>query len=295
MASISFDPAASFYDATRGYPPGVAEQIAGTIAEAAHATTDTTFLEVGVGTGRIGFPLAARGHKYTGIDISEKMLEQLEGKLRNQGWQESAAPWGSAPDENPAAQRHVHRFAQPDGNGAMRLVMSDMTALPFHDQSFDAAVAVHVFHLVDDWRQAVNEVLRVVRPGGFFLHCRDGRGNKEDDHWGMLATWDRILEETGWVRPRSVSVRGEVTELLRERGLAPEEIRATQWEFAITPRQELDMLAKRLLSSTWVIPDDVFIPSVERLEAWARDTFGADGMEVPRKITRQFVISRVRV
>ena len=46
MPSISFDRVAHAYDATRGYPPGVEQQIAKAIVDAVNATSETTFMEV---------------------------------------------------------------------------------------------------------------------------------------------------------------------------------------------------------------------------------------------------------
>src|SRR5579884_4565904 len=81
MTSISFDRAVEFYDATRGYPPGVDEQIADAIAAAVGATAETRFLEMGIGTGRIAFPLIKRGYHYTGIDLSAAMMGRLREKI----------------------------------------------------------------------------------------------------------------------------------------------------------------------------------------------------------------------
>src|SRR5579872_5447621 len=80
MTSISFDRAVGFYDATRGYPPGVDEHIADAIVAAVAATAKTRFLEMGIGTGRIAFPLIKRGYHYTGIDLSAAMMERLREK-----------------------------------------------------------------------------------------------------------------------------------------------------------------------------------------------------------------------
>jgi ubiquinone/menaquinone biosynthesis C-methylase UbiE len=55
--SISFDPMAQGYDALRGYPQPVAQQIAQAIDQTAEGQGQR-FLEVGVGTGRIAVPMA---------------------------------------------------------------------------------------------------------------------------------------------------------------------------------------------------------------------------------------------
>ena len=107
MPSLSFDRVAHAYDATRGFPPGVDQQIAKAIVDTINAKPETTFMEVGVGTGRIAFPLASLGHIYTGVDISEKMVKLLAVKLLANSWREYEQDWGSLPDENGASAHTV--------------------------------------------------------------------------------------------------------------------------------------------------------------------------------------------
>lgn len=47
--------------------------------------------------------------------------------------------------------------------------VGDATKLDFPDRSFDLVVAQNVFHHIPDWRVAVREMGRVVRPGGHVL------------------------------------------------------------------------------------------------------------------------------
>jgi ubiquinone/menaquinone biosynthesis C-methylase UbiE len=293
MPSISFDRVAHAYDATRGYPPGIDQHIAQAIVNTIQASSETTFMEVGVGTGRIGLPLASLGHVYTGVDISENMLKQLVTKLLQNGWQEYHQAWGSLPDENNVNAHAVSRFRNGAKSASMRLILSDMTALPFHDASFDVVLAVHVFQLVDGWQKALLEVLRVIRPGGVFLHCWDEFVNKEA--WPVGETWGKIVHELGGdIKRPGVEERSDVTAWLKEFGLQPQEIPVLQWEVTETPREALEQVTRRLWSSTWVVPDDIFAESVMRLESWAKDYFGAD-IDRQFKGTRQFVISKTEV
>lgn len=293
MPSLSFDRVAHDYDATRGYPPGIDRQIAKAIADTVNAEMKTTFIEVGVGTGRIAFPLASLGHHFTGVDISEKMVKQLATKLVENGWQEYEQAWGSRPDEIAASTNTVWRFRETAKPASMRLVLSDMTALPFRDASFDVVLAVHVLHLVDGWQQAVREVLRVLRPGGAFLHCWDEFVN--GDAWPVGETWGRIIRELGGdvKRPGAVE-RSEVAEWLREQGLRPREIPVVQWEVTQTPRGAVEQVTRRIWSSTWIVPDDLFAASVQRLESWAKDYFGTN-MDTQFKGVRRFVICKTEV
>ena len=59
------------------------------------------------------------------------------------------------------------RAAQDEG-GALG-VAGDVTSLPFADAAFDAAMALHMLYHVPDIPAAVQELRRVVRPGGFLM------------------------------------------------------------------------------------------------------------------------------
>jgi len=293
MPSISFDRVAHAYDATRGYPPGIDQHIAKAIVDTVRATSETTFMEVGIGTGRIALPLASLGYTYTGVDISENMVEQLATKLLQNGWQKYQQVWGSLPDENAISAHPVSRYKNTSKNASMRLVLSDMTALPFRDAAFDVVIAVHVFHLVDGWQRALLETLRVIRPGGVFLHCWDEFVNAE--RWPVGETWGKIVRELGGeVKRPGTDERSEVTTWLKDHALQPQEFPVVQWEVSQTPRESLEQVTRRLWSSTWVVPDDIFAESIVRLESWAKDYFGAD-IDRQFKGTRQFVICKTEV
>ena len=128
-APVGFDRAAEYYDATRGFPPGVEHRVADLIAETAALTPDACVLEVGVGTGRIARPLARRVRGVVGVDISGAMMKRLQaqrGHAAETGW--------------------------------IELALADAARLPFPDDSFDAAIGVHVFHLIPNWREVLSEL-----------------------------------------------------------------------------------------------------------------------------------------
>src|SRR5690348_12256315 len=101
--SLSFDRVAECYDATRGFPPGIDQQIGAGFRRASGLPAGARLLEIGVGTGRIAIPLAAQGYRYTGVDISTAMMQRLRERL-------------------------------PDSI-ALDLVRADATALPLRDAS----------------------------------------------------------------------------------------------------------------------------------------------------------------
>ena len=69
------------------------------------------------------------------------------------------------------------------GGGRIRFVQGDLKELPFRDESFDAVIAVWVLETMSSPRRAVQEFLRVLRPGGVigftFIHFPQPPDNTE--------------------------------------------------------------------------------------------------------------------
>jgi ubiquinone/menaquinone biosynthesis C-methylase UbiE len=295
MTSISFDPMAHAYDAIRGYPHEVSRHIAEAIDQAAQANAQTRFLEVGVGTGRVAFPLTERGRQYTGIDISEKMLSRLEEKLRAAHWREVVQEWGSMPEEDAARQLDVQRFVHEGKPGAVRLVKSDMTAIPFHDASFDAVIAVHVFHLVSEWQQALQEIMRVLRPGGLFIRYWNDRW---EEHWkpgqgDIRRVWSAIVEELGGSTRMPGVTDQEVTDWLQASSYETEQRELLTWQQEITPRTHFESVIHYQATSPWSVPDDLFAVSLQRLQQWMNEHYETTVNEKFIE-TERLILSRTR-
>jgi SAM-dependent methyltransferase len=77
--STSFDPVADFYDASAA-DMFADEVLTPTVDLLAELAGSGPALELGIGTGRVALPLAARGIPVSGIDASEKMVEKLREK-----------------------------------------------------------------------------------------------------------------------------------------------------------------------------------------------------------------------
>jgi ubiquinone/menaquinone biosynthesis C-methylase UbiE len=138
--SVSFDRAADYYDRTRAVADTVMAQLIPLLV--AEIPPGEPCLEIGIGTGRIALPLVDEDVRVAGVDISGEMLRRLIAKRRG--------PWP-------------------------QVAIADATRLPFRDATFGSAIASHVLHLIPRWKDAVEEVRRVVRPGGVFLVSRGGR------------------------------------------------------------------------------------------------------------------------
>ncbi|HEY4036964.1 MAG TPA: class I SAM-dependent methyltransferase [Ktedonobacteraceae bacterium] len=295
MPPVSFDPVAHIYDATRGYPDTIAQRIAQTIDTSVQAVQQTALLEIGVGTGRIAYPLALLGRTCTGVDISEEMLTVFEEKLRTASWQEHGndlLPWGSFIDEDTAYSPLISRFTSANPPASIRLVCADIEHLPLSNASFDVVIAVHIFHLLTGWQEVIKEVLRVLRPGGWFLHCWDDHQNS--DRQLITRQWRGFVQELGGQTKRPGASSSTIKQWLETLGLEPETDCILTWKQSVVPRAIIETIAQRIWSSSWTIPDDIFDKSIECLWQWANDYYGAD-IDNERTQEHYFVISKTRV
>lgn len=92
-------------------------------------------VDAGVGSGVVAARLAEAGFRVIGFDFNESML----GALR----------------------RRTNRL--------LPVAIAEVTALPVGDFLSDAVMVTNVLHLVRDWRQAISEAARVLRPGGMLF------------------------------------------------------------------------------------------------------------------------------
>jgi len=238
--SVVFDGAADFYDATRGYPPGVEQRVAARIAEAGGLGPSARLLEVGVGTGRIALPLAACVGEVVGLDLSMPMLRKLIGKRRSE---------------------------------RVAVLRGDATRLPFPAASFDAVLGVHFFHLVPRWREALAEVARVLRPGARLLLGADD----PNDAWASLR--DEIdavakIEHVGVPRGRFFDF--PLDEGWRSAG-EPLRVAFTR---RLQPRVFLDRIEQRTWSHTWRMSDAEIARAVAALRPQLVAQFGDLDAEV---------------
>ncbi|MFN6481560.1 MULTISPECIES: class I SAM-dependent methyltransferase [unclassified Nostoc] len=249
-ATISFDRVSDIYDATRGLPPEISEEITDFILNLVSATTETKFYETGIGTGRIAVPIAKRGYSYTGVDISEKMLAELHQKLEGVS----------------------HKLTAIKG---------DATSLPFADNSFDVALTVHVFHLISAWKQALAEIRRVLKPGGIYLYTH-GNMNfskvNEDMNQGRFdfqQRWQDIIASYNYPLLCYGATEEEVLGELREQGANLETVVAAKWQPEVTVGKLLEYHTKKVNSHTWHIPDDIFARAIQDLQDWALQHYGS--------------------
>jgi SAM-dependent methyltransferase len=226
VESVNFDRAAAYYDATRALPAGTMDRLTAMLA--AELGGRQPCLEIGVGTGRIALPLRRRGITLAGIDISGAMLRRVA--------------------------------VNAGGRSPVPLVQADATRLPAAAETFGSVLAVNVLHLIPGWRLAVDEAVRVSRPGGILIASFPGEGRaprrrRQPRDAIEAAPWAGAMREAlarhGLSRPPAGAhgpdeVAGYLGRRASRRAMDPVTVRETQ-----TLGQALDRLERQIYSWTW--------------------------------------------
>lgn len=253
MSSVNFNRAADFYDETRGFPPGEETHIAALFARTGNLTASSRVLEIGVGTGRIALPLAGLVGEVVGVDLSRAMLNRLRAK-------------------------RTHEPVQP--------IEGDVTRLPLASGTFDAVTATHIFHLVPEWRMALDEAGRVMKPGAMLL-----LGNNEDDRKesGLSPLWQAWDEAADSERHRVGVPFNRLNTFLEdvEWRLVGEK-QVYDYPLHHTAAQFLDRLERRVWSRLWSMSDETIEKGIAAVKA-AVEEHGIDLYE-PVKLMGHFII-----
>ena len=232
--SLSFDRVAVDYEATRYMPLSVAHSVARHVTDGLEP--QEWVLDAGVGTGRIGRSLAqALPERTVGVDISRSMMAQMHDPNRAQIF----LPF---------------------------LALADLSALPFADQTFAAALAVHVFHLIPDWETALGELWRVLRPGGRLL-----LGKEEHDRSPVQDYYLREANRRGLLPPNPGATTMQALQALRQRGGTVHEERSPSltWVQHVSTAATLARLEARAYSVLWFISEKDHAELLEKTQQWA--------------------------
>ena len=217
---LSFDRVATVYDETRSLRP---RALARVLAVLVDELAGKRILEVGVGTGRYAVPLQKSGIHVVGVDISRPMVA-----------------FGLA-------------------KGLRDVVFADGSRLPFVAKSFDAATTNHVLHLIDNWREVLQEIRRVTRELYFTVIERSDRPT-------LNFEYDRLVREGGfeWRHP-GVHER-DLPTLLKPDLIIP----AGPFHETVPADLMIQDLEMRAFSNQWAVPQATHQAAISRLrERWA--------------------------
>ena len=256
MKLLSFDNMAELYDETRIFDTYCFNSALDYIVDRYPPRRFGSIFYPGIGTGRIAIPLAERGYRVTGVDISEEMLALMKKRVMK-------------------ARQSLQISFQ----------MANVLKLPFSTRAFDMAIAVHLFYFIQNWKKAIDEILRVVKGDGPVVLMHTGTGTEIPF---LNERYKELCNELGCpIQEIGVKSTGSVVDYCRSIGCHTEQIRDLwQWTSRIRLDKALGYVESRAYSFTNMASDDVHSKTIERLESELQHQFGSltTEVEVPNQV-----------
>jgi 2-polyprenyl-3-methyl-5-hydroxy-6-metoxy-1,4-benzoquinol methylase len=134
------------------------------------AGTKLDMLDIGCGAGTFSILWAELGHRVTGIDINEPLIDLARKRAREAG----------------------HDIA---------FKVASATELPFPDRSFDVVCSPELLEHVQNWTQCIAELTRVLRPGGMLYLSTTNRLCPKQQEFNLpLYSWYPPVLQRRYVR-----------------------------------------------------------------------------------------------
>jgi demethylmenaquinone methyltransferase / 2-methoxy-6-polyprenyl-1,4-benzoquinol methylase len=143
------------------------------LVDLASPRTGSRALDLATGTGDIAFDVAARGARVVGLDITLRMIEL-------------------------ARRKAIMRPPRP----AVGFLVGDMLALPFPPASFDIVTTGYGLRNVPHLEVAIDEIRRVLAPGGRFVSLDFNRPENAIVRAAYLAYLTVVGGALGWALHR---------------------------------------------------------------------------------------------
>lgn len=134
-------------------------------------------LDLAAGTGDIAFAVAARGAQTIGLDITHRMLQLA--RLR-------------------AARATARQASIP----RVEFITGDMISLPFQTAMFDLVTTGYGLRNVPDLAAAIDEIARVLRPGGRLLSLDFNKPDNAIVRAAYLSYLTAVGATLGWILHR---------------------------------------------------------------------------------------------
>jgi ubiquinone/menaquinone biosynthesis methyltransferase len=137
-------------------------------------------LDLAAGTGDIAFAVAAKGAKTVALDLTHRMLQLAQAKSR-----------------------------------AASFITGDMTSLPFRSASFELVTTGYGLRNVPDLDMAIDEIARVLKPGGRLLSLDFNRPEHAIVRAAYLSYLTIVGATLGWILHRDPDTYRYIPESIR--------------------------------------------------------------------------------
>ena len=259
----SFDSQATGYDRRAGLPANVESLVVRSIAEAMGTAENQCLLEIGTGTGQIGYRLQELPLQYVGFDISSEMLQRFRERF--------------SPDED------VPVLLQADGNAKW----------PVADASTDVVFSSRALHWLDP-NHVVSEVIRVAAPSGIVLLAGSVFRENDSVRAEMRRQMRQLMRKQGIEGRSGEKSRTAVFEACCGRGAERLEPRtAARWTVAYTPADSMESWQNKPGLAGRDVPDKVKQLVLDRLRDWAVTQYG--NLQRQFEMEESYVLEGVKI
>jgi ubiquinone/menaquinone biosynthesis C-methylase UbiE len=234
-----YDAIAPSFEHQRALPAGAAEAIREAVLASLGAASRPRLLDLGAGTGRIGWPFVAASDDYIGVDLSLGMLRAFRQRI--------------------------------DRECTACLIQADGGALPFPDAAFDAVLLVQVFGGARGWRPILVEARRVLRAAGALVVGRTVAPSDGIDA-RMRQRLASIVDAMG-VPPYRTRSGDEARNQLAAAAQSVESVVAAQWQAERTVRGFVERHRTGVRFAA--LPEPIRTAAMRQLSDWATATFGS--------------------
>ncbi len=169
------------------------------LASMADVVAGERALDLACGTGDIAFGVAARGARTTGLDLTFRMVEIASAK-------QASVP-GSRLPPSPRLRRA--------GPVPVTFLVGDMGALPFPAEAFSLVTTGYGLRNVPDLVVAIDEIARVLKPGGRLLSLDFNRPESAMLRAVYLAYLVGVGSALGWILHRDPDTYRYIPESIR--------------------------------------------------------------------------------
>ena len=260
---LSFDRLASIFDDQRALPPSALAALHGAFTRLVDSGV-ISLVEPGAGTGRIAIPALAAGMHVTALDISGPMLDTFRDRL----------------------------IQVPQLADRCELLSGDAMALPFDSDRFDAGVLAQVLYLVPNWERALDELIRVAKPGGQVMLVQE-RTTMSPALRRWDAAWREATDRSGYTPIPQVPDDLAAVAALRERTCRVAETELASWTFGQSVHDALAGL-DRMRALYESLSDDAWEEALLAFREWYDASGLNESTQLDGTVTLMLVSGTVR-
>lgn len=184
---MQFDNQADNYDQRTGLGEAAAKQIAAAVKSLIAPYLNGTLLEIGAGTGEIGYYLQDLDLPYAGIDLSSEMLRHFRGRF--------------------STGEDLPRLIQMDGNEPW----------PLPEQSVSVFFSSRAMHQLDH-QHVLGQLAKLATPAGALLILGNTQRNAKSSKAIMRNEMHKLLNAFGLSEKSGQSNRKQLFEALEQQG-----------------------------------------------------------------------------